>query len=392
MTRCLRYGAYPAVILIVVLIGLAVARGLVDAWPTLALLAAGGILTVAWLERRLPFETAWRADHGDTQADVQHALVNWALLSMAAYIIALLHTAMGMPAVWPATWGVLGQLALIAVLFDFGLYAMHVLSHRWSTAWRFHAIHHSAERLYWLNGERRHPISAMLMAAPGVLVLALLGAPATLVSVWLTIVAVHLAFQHANVDYRLGPFRRWIAGAETHRWHHKREYEDAQVNFGEFFLVWDHLFGTFAEPKSTLGPRDVGLRQNTVPNRYLGQLVWPFRMPAPARVAFGMRLAQGRRALAAGRLEEAIAHFEAAHILGQSWTIPHVISHVALLRWGWAASQRSEVVGQLPRLVAAALVTWLWVPRGNPGSTRVSALASVTVPESLAAVLAGRDA
>ncbi|WP_422822321.1 sterol desaturase family protein [Vreelandella nanhaiensis] len=34
---------------------------------------------------------------------------------------------------------------------------MHRASHRIGWLWRLHAPHHSAERLYWLNGKRRHP-------------------------------------------------------------------------------------------------------------------------------------------------------------------------------------------------------------------------------------------
>ncbi|EOY6419643.1 sterol desaturase family protein, partial [Pseudomonas aeruginosa] len=61
---------------------------------------------------------------------------------------------------------------------------------------------------------------------------------------------VHLAFQHSNLDYSLGWLRRVIGVAETHRWHHKRDFEDAQVNFGEFLLVWDQLLGTFYDSAS----------------------------------------------------------------------------------------------------------------------------------------------
>jgi hypothetical protein len=295
---------------------------------------------------------------------------------------------LGLPRLWPATWPVWVQLALVAVVFDLGLYAMHVLSHRWPWAWRLHAIHHSSERLYWLNGERRHPLSAGLMAAPGLATLSLLGARPVIVSAWLAVVAVHLAFQHANLDYRLGPLRRWIAGAETHRWHHKREYEDAQVNFGEFLLVWDRLFGTFAEPATTLGADDVGLRRRDMPASWLGQLRWPFAMPTELRDAFDTRLCAGDKALQAGQAKEAMAHYEAAHILGQAWTGPHVRSHVAILRWARQERRPREILGQVTRIVAAALFTWLWVPRGNPGSTRVGALSRRPVPDELATLLA----
>ena len=72
------------------------------------------------------------------------------------------------------------------------------------------------------------------MAGPGLAVAVLLGAPSHVLSAWLALLSVQLAFQHANLDYRVGPLRRWLGVAEVHRWHHKREYENAQVNFGEF--------------------------------------------------------------------------------------------------------------------------------------------------------------
>lgn len=386
MLALIRYATYPTLMAGVLATALLVADGVAPAWPLLAAVAAVGIALVAVLERLLPFEAAWVADQGDTRADVVHALVNWALLSAGAFAVHVATDVAALPRVWPEAWPAWAQLALVAVVFDLGLYAMHVLSHRWPWAWRLHAIHHSAERLYWLNGERRHPLSAGLMAAPGLLVIALLGAPPILVSAWLAVVAVHLAFQHANLDYRLGPLRRWIAGAETHRWHHKREYEDAQVNFGEFLLVWDRMFGTFVEPAVTLRADEVGLRRRDMPANYLGQLRWPFAMPEELRQAFDARLVAGDDALRAGRSAEAMAHYEAAHILGQAWTGPHVRGHVAMLCWALRERRVREIMGQVTRIVAAALFTWL--PRGNPGSTRVRALARGPVPDDLARLLA----
>jgi sterol desaturase/sphingolipid hydroxylase (fatty acid hydroxylase superfamily) len=392
MAALVRYAAYPSIMVLVLAAALAVASGYPPGWPVLAAVAAVGIVLVAILERGLPFEAAWIPDHGDTRTDLVHALVNWALLSAGASIVHVVTEAVALPRLWPAAWPVWAQLGLVAVVFDLGLYAMHVLSHRWPWAWRLHAIHHSAERLYWLNGERRHPLSAALMAAPGLLVLATLGAPPVVVSAWLAVVAVHLAFQHANLDYRLGPLRRWIAGAQTHRWHHKREYEDAQVNFGEFLLVWDRLFGTFAEPAATLRADEVGLRRRDMPAGYLGQLRWPFTMPIELRRAFDARQAAGDEASRAGRSDAAMVQFEAAHILGQAWTGPHVRSHVAILRWAVREWRPREFLRQVTRIVAAAMFTWLWVPRGNPGSTRVGALARRPVPDELASLLAKASA
>jgi sterol desaturase/sphingolipid hydroxylase (fatty acid hydroxylase superfamily) len=160
---------------------------------------------------------------------------------------------------------------------DLGLYLMHRASHHHAFLWRLHAIHHSPERLYWLNGERRHPLSALLLAGPGLIAVVALGASPEVISAWLTLLAIHLGFQHANVDYRVGPLRYVVGVAEIHRWHHKREYEDAQVNFGEFWMLWDHLGGTFHDRPNGVPAGDVGLKESTVPQHYRRQLGWPFR-------------------------------------------------------------------------------------------------------------------
>jgi sterol desaturase/sphingolipid hydroxylase (fatty acid hydroxylase superfamily) len=87
---------------------------------------------------------------------------------------------------------------------------------------------------------------------------------------------VHLAFQHANLDYSLGPLRHLFGVAQTHRWHHKRDYEDAQVNFGEWLMLWDHLFRTYRQPPGRIGQGDVGLDSRDAPSTYHRQLLRPF--------------------------------------------------------------------------------------------------------------------
>ncbi len=62
----------------------------------------------------------------------------------------------------------------------------------------------------------------------------------------------HTGFQHANLDYTVGALRRWLGTAEVHRFHHKRDYSEAEVNFGEVFMIWDRLFGTYRERPAPL--------------------------------------------------------------------------------------------------------------------------------------------
>lgn len=246
-------------------------------WPTTPIAAAIGLLSIAGLERIQPFREAWLEDHQDTATDLLHMLVNLSVIQFTAEILAKLGDAV--PAsvrLFPIESPLSLQLLLVAVVLDLGLYGMHRISHRVQWLWRFHMIHHSAERLYWVNGERRHPLHAALMAGPGLVILLALGAPSAVVATWFGILTVHLAFQHSNLDYRLGWLRHIIGVAEIHRWHHKRDFEDAQVNFGEFLMVWDQLFGTFLDSAGKLGEAEVGLHEKDYPEGYLAQFAEPF--------------------------------------------------------------------------------------------------------------------
>lgn len=273
-----RYGSYPAVMALV-LLGVAATPARSYALPWLAGLAASGLLAMALLERRFPFDARWQASDQDFPADVAHAIVNLAVMHAAVLGFVLLRDLADYQGLWwPGDWPYLAQVFLAGLPLDLSLYVMHRLSHRHGLLWRFHSIHHSSRRLYWLNGERRHPLHAALMAGPGLLALGVLGAPAEVVGGWLAILAVHLAFQHANLDYRVGPVRYLLGVAELHRWHHRERFEDAQVNFGEFWLLWDHIFGTFYQPRSPLGP--IGIEGDPVPHHYVEQMVYPFKAEA----------------------------------------------------------------------------------------------------------------
>ncbi|HJH21077.1 MULTISPECIES: sterol desaturase family protein [Pseudomonas] len=246
-------------------------------WPTKPLVAAVGLLAVAGLERVQPFREGWLHDHQDTLTDLVHMLVNLSVIQFTAEILARLGDAV--PAavrLFPVESPLWLQLLLVAAVLDLSLYGMHRVSHHVPWLWRFHMIHHSAERLYWMNGQRRHPLHAALMAGPGLVVLFASGAPSVVVATWFGILTVHLAFQHSNLDYRVGWLRYVLGVAEIHRWHHKRDFEDAQVNFGEFLMVWDRIFGTFYDSTGTLGDANVGLRERDYPKGYLGQLAEPF--------------------------------------------------------------------------------------------------------------------
>jgi len=270
-----RFGIYPIVFGGTSVLQVYLLHGGWAYWPITLLFAASGIALVAIAEQFFPYHTQWLEDHDDYRVDCLHALTSLSLMFGAAEVVAAMRAAIMFGTLWPESLPLWSQVLLVGLIIDFGLWLMHWLSHKNPVLWRLHALHHSSERLYWLNGERRHPFSAVILGVPGIAVVALLGAPTQVIGTWMAIIAVHLAFQHANLDYSLGPFKHLLAVAQVHRWHHKREYEDAQVNFGEFWMIWDHVFGTYHNPNTHLASSDVGMKKY-MPTRYLKQLSWPF--------------------------------------------------------------------------------------------------------------------
>lgn len=275
MKALIRYAAYPLIFGGCALGIYWLLASEANYWPGMPLIAVFGIGCVALLERIQPFHAEWLNDHDDTLADVLHAFTSLSLIFLSMEMVNVARWFIPIWDIWPHQTPLLLQLLIAGAIVDFGLFFMHWLSHKQAFLWKLHALHHSSKRLYWLNGERRHPISALVLALPGVAITVVIGTPAELVGTWFAIVAVHLAFQHANLDYRLGPLKHVLGVAEVHRWHHKREYEDAQVNFGEFWVLWDKLFGTFLSAPQTLKANEVGMRE-TLPTQYLKQITWPF--------------------------------------------------------------------------------------------------------------------
>jgi hypothetical protein len=112
-------------------------------------------------------------------------------------------------------------------------------------------------------------------------------------------------------------------------------------------------------------------------------------MTTPELLAsYRSELAAGYAAMKSGDLDEAFRRFERAHILGQRSTRLHLRAHVAMLKVARRRGDRRELLGQLTRIVAAALFSRLWVPLGNTGGANVSALRKMPVPEDLKRILA----
>ena len=108
------------------------------------------------------------------------------------------------------------------------------------------------------------------------------------------------------------------------------------------------------------------------------------------RNAYEAELRAANIATVRGSVEVAFHHLERAHILSQRSTAEHVHVHWRMLRLGASVGAWREVIGQAKRIVAAAVVSRIWVPIGNTGRADVSAIKPMPVPDDLRPLLEKR--
>lgn len=248
-------------------------------------ITAGVVLLLLILERVHPYQREWLHGHGDIRTDLIHNLVNFwipevytvAFVGGFTVAAASISSALGVE-LWPSRWPLLAQLLLALVIGELGTYSIHRLMHEHELLWRFHAAHHSAPRLYWLNAGRFHPFDLFAQQFLGVTPLILLGADMRIIALHTLFTAVHGMFQHANVDIRLGPLNWFFSMAELHRWHHSKHLEEANTNYGANLICWDIVFRSRFLPSDREPPTEIGIEAlPNFPRGYWAHILSPFR-------------------------------------------------------------------------------------------------------------------
>jgi sterol desaturase/sphingolipid hydroxylase (fatty acid hydroxylase superfamily) len=255
--------------------------------PPFALLWAqgGAVFAIFFAERIFPYHLSWLHSHKDVRVDATHT-AGIALTSALAFPVA---TAAGVAvagwlsgfvevSIWPSSWPLLMQVFLALVIGELPGYWIHRWQHAWDGLWRFHSVHHSAPRLYWLNAGRFHPLDFLSTYLPTYLLLIALGCNVEILTYFGLLTGVHGLFQHSNMQLKLGPLNWIFSMAELHRWHHSRTIEEANTNFGQTISIWDWVFGTRFLPKDREPPRDIGIAElPEFPMTWWAQLAAPFR-------------------------------------------------------------------------------------------------------------------
>lgn len=140
----------------------------------------------------------------------------------------------------PWTW----LLGFVAV--DFCFYWAHRSLHRYNLLWGAHQPHHSSED-FNLSTALRKGAFQTAFDWPFYLPLALLGLPLPLFLVLLGAQLVYQFWIHSQHVGRLGILEWFMVTPSNHRVHHGQNDRYIDKNHGGVFIVWDRLFGTFAD-------------------------------------------------------------------------------------------------------------------------------------------------
>lgn len=175
------------------------------------------------------------------------------------------------------------QVLLLALCADFVLYWVHRAFHEFPRLWPFHAVHHCAEHMDWLAGSRTHLVQTIVDRTLVMIPLYLLGTTEQALNLYVVLAALQAVFTHANVGIPTGPFKYVLVTPQYHHWHHSSDQPAIDTNYAVHFPLFDRLFGTYHMPDQHW-PIAYGTTKR-LPRTFWGQLLHPFRAPAPAEVA-----------------------------------------------------------------------------------------------------------
>ena len=251
------------------------------------LVLAASIITL--LELYYPAMVHWSPCKKDVTNDVIYmiciqlllpTLIAPAFIVIVTMLHALIPTA---TRIWPQHWSISSQALLMLLIADFFSYWLHRAAHNLPLLWRLHQVHHSPEKLYWLNVGRFHPLEKILQLALTSFPFILLGVNEQVLALYLVFYSINGFFQHSNIRLCYGPLNYLISSAELHRWHHSRNPKISGSNFGNNLIIWDFLFGTWYLPKNRI-PKKLGLMNRSFPQDFFTQLKEPFKRQGNTKI------------------------------------------------------------------------------------------------------------
>ena len=130
---------------------------------------------------------------------------------------------------------------------DFAGYWVHRLQHKVNFFWNGHIVHHSSEEFNLACALRQSISSIAKIFAIFLLPAAIFGVPAEVINV---VAPLHLFAQfwyHTQHINKMGFLENIIVTPSHHRVHHAINPQYIDKNYGQIFIFWDKLFGSYQQ-------------------------------------------------------------------------------------------------------------------------------------------------
>ena len=148
--------------------------------------------------------------------------------------------------------------ALTFIVIDFVYYWYHRCSHRIRFLWAVHMNHHSSEEMNYVVSLRQAWFSP-ITKIPFFILMPLLGFDPLITLVAGVASTLWGVLGHTQWIEKLGPLEYIFVTPSSHRVHHGSNECYLDKNYGNFLIIWDRIFGTFAEEKEKV---KYGIREN----------------------------------------------------------------------------------------------------------------------------------
>ena len=148
--------------------------------------------------------------------------------------------------------------ALTFIVIDFVYYWYHRCSHRIRFLWAVHMNHHSSEEMNYVVSLRQAwfgPITKI----PFFIFMPLVGFDPLITLVAGVASTLWGVLGHTQWINKLGLLEYIFVTPSSHRVHHGSNECYLDKNYGNFLIIWDRMFGTFAEEREKV---KYGIREN----------------------------------------------------------------------------------------------------------------------------------
>jgi alkylglycerol monooxygenase len=138
---------------------------------------------------------------------------------------------------------------ILLLCTDFLWYWYHRLAHEINLFWAVHVVHHQSEDFNYTVSARITVFQAFVRTGFWA-VLPILGFPASMITILLLVHGLYPFFIHTQLIGKLGILEYILVTPSHHRVHHASNEKYLDKNYGDVFIIWDKLFGTFQKEEN----------------------------------------------------------------------------------------------------------------------------------------------